>query len=106
MFIINATITSDAAVDDDYMTSSSLVEYGEKKGYVDVMAEQLQELEKKIVKEGQHAVLAKDMALPKPNDEGVLRSKIFTSGQLRRKEVFLDGEGLLRTVRRLDNATL
>jgi hypothetical protein len=47
MFIVNATVTGDAAVDDDVTTSSSLVEYAEKKGYVDVTAEQLQELEKK-----------------------------------------------------------
>jgi hypothetical protein len=108
MFIVNATITRDAAVDDNVTTSSSLVEYAEKKGYIDVMAEQLQELEKKIVREAQQAAFAKDiaelMALPQPKDDVVLRSKIFTSGQLRRKEVFLDVEGLLRTVTRLDNA--
>ncbi len=56
----------------------------------------------------QQAAFAKDiaemMALPQPKDEGVLRSKIFTLGQLRRKELFLDNEGLLRTVTRLDNA--
>jgi hypothetical protein len=102
MFIVNATITGDAAVDDNVMTSSSLVEYAEKKGYVDVTAEQLQELEKKIVREAQQAAFTKDiaelMALPQPKDEGVLRSKIVTSGQLRRKEVFLDKEGLLPTV--------
>jgi hypothetical protein len=34
MFIVNATVTIDAAVDDDVTTSSSLVEYAEKKGYV------------------------------------------------------------------------
>ncbi len=44
------------------------------------------------------------MALPQPEDKGVLRSKIITSGQLRRKEVFLDNKGLLRTVTQLDNA--
>jgi hypothetical protein len=109
MFIVSATVTGDATVDEDVTTSSSLVEYAEKKGYVDVTAEQLQELEKKIVKEAQQAVFAKDMAelmaLPQPKDKGVLRSKIFTSGPLRRKEVFIDSEGLLRTVTRLDNAT-
>ncbi len=109
MFIINATVTSDATVDDDVTTSSSLVEYAEKKGYVDVTAEQLQELEKKIVREAQQAAFAKDiaelMALPQPKDEGVLRSKIFTLGQVRREEVFLDNKGLLPTVTRLDNAT-
>ncbi len=42
--------------------------------------------------------------MPQPKDEGVLRSKIFTSAQLRRKAVFLDNKGLLRTVTRLDNA--
>jgi hypothetical protein len=42
MFIVNATVTSEA-VNDDVTTSSSLVEYAEKKGYVDVTAEQLQE---------------------------------------------------------------
>jgi hypothetical protein len=108
MYIVTATVTSDAAVDDDVTTSSSLVKYAKKKGDVDVTAEQLQELEKKIVKEAQQAVFAKDiaelMALPQPKDEGVVRSKIFTSGQLRRKEVFIDNEGLLRTVTRLDNA--
>jgi hypothetical protein len=107
MFVVSATVTSDA-IDDGVTTSSSLVEYAEKKGYVDVTAEQLQELEKKIVREAQQSAFAKDiaelMALPQPNDKGVLRSKIFTSGQLRRKEVFLDGEGLLRSVTRLDNA--
>jgi hypothetical protein len=108
MFIVNVTITGDAAVDDDVTTSNSLVEYTEKKGYVDVTAEQLQEIEKKIVREVQQAAFAKDitelMALPQSKDEGVLRSKIFTSVQLRRKEVFLNNEGLLRTVTRLDNA--
>ncbi len=108
MFIVNATVTSDASIDDDVTTSSSLVEYAEKKGYVDVTAEQLHELEKKIVREAQQAAFAKDitelMALPELNDEGVLRSQIFTLGQLRKNEVFLDGEGLLRTVMRLDNA--
>jgi hypothetical protein len=106
MFIVNATVTKDA-FDDDVTTSNSLVEYAEKKGYVDVTAEQLQELERKIVKEAQQAAFTKEiielMALPQQNDKGVLRSKIFTSGQLRRKEVFIDGEGLLRTVTRLDN---
>jgi hypothetical protein len=108
MFIVNATVTGDAAVDDDVTTSSSLVEYAEKKGYVDVTAEQLQELEKKIIREAQQAAFAKDIAeliaLPQPKDEGLLRSKIFTLGQLQRKEVFLNNEGLLRTVTRLDNA--
>jgi hypothetical protein len=108
MFIVNATVTSDAAIDDDVTTSSSLVEYAEKKGYVDVTAEQLHKLEKKIVREAQQAAFAKDiaelMALAQPKDEGVLTSTIFTLGQLRRKEVFLDNEGLLRTVTRLDNA--
>jgi hypothetical protein len=108
MFIVNMTVTGDAAVNHDLTTSSSLVEYAEKKGYVDVTAEQLQELEKKIVREAQQAAFAKDiaelMALPQPKDEDVLRSKIFTSGQLRRKEVFLDNKRLLRTVTRLDNA--
>jgi hypothetical protein len=102
MFIVNTTVTSDTSINDDVTTSSSLVEYAEKKGYVDVTAEQLQELEKKIVREAQQAAFAKDiaelMALPQSNDEGMLRSKIFTSGQLRGNEVFLDGEGLLRTV--------
>jgi hypothetical protein len=67
-----------------------------------VTAEQLQEIEKKIVREAQQAAFAKDiaelMALPQPKKEGVLRYKIFTSGQPQRKEVFLDNEGLLRTV--------
>ncbi len=97
MFLFNATVTGDV-INDDVTPSSSLVKYAEKKGCVDVTAEQLQELEKKIVKEAQQAAFAKDiaelMALPQPNDEGVLKSKIFTSGQLRsRKEVFLDNEG-------------
>jgi hypothetical protein len=108
MFIVNATVTGDAAVNDDVTTSSSPVEYAEKKGYVDVTAEQLQELEKKIVREVQQAAFVKDIAelmtLPQPKEEGVLRSKIFTLGQLRRTEVFLDNKGLLQTVRRLDNA--
>ncbi len=38
MFVISATVTSDA-IDDDATTSSSLVEYAEKKGYVDVTAD-------------------------------------------------------------------
>ncbi len=46
------------AADDDVTTSSSLVEYTKKKGYVDVTAEQLQELEKKIVREAQQAAFA------------------------------------------------
>ncbi len=106
MFIVNATISSKAAVNDDVTTSCSLVEYAKKKGYVDVTAEQLQELERKIVKEAQQAAFAKDiaqlMALPQPNDKGMLRSKIFTLGQLRRKEVNLNGKGLLQTVTRLN----
>ncbi len=97
MFNVNATDTIDVSVDEDVTTSSSLVEYAEKKNYVDVTAEQLQELEKKIVREAQQAAFAKDIAelmgLPQPKDKGVLRSKIFTSGQLRRKKVFIDDEG-------------
>jgi hypothetical protein len=108
MFLtINAAVTSDA-VDNNITTSNSLVEYAKKKGYINVTVEQLEELEKKIVKESQQAVFAKDIVklvgLPQPRDEGMLKSKIFTSGQLRQKEVFLDGEGLLQRVTRLDNA--
>jgi hypothetical protein len=50
MFIVNATVTGDADVDDDVTISSSLVECAKMKGYIDVTAEQLQELEKKIVR--------------------------------------------------------
>jgi hypothetical protein len=108
MFVtVNAAITSDA-VDDDIRTSNSLLKYAEKKCYSDATVEQLEELKKKIVKEAQQAAFAKDIAelvaLPQPSKRGVLKSKIFTSGQLRRKEVFLDGEGLLWTVTRLENA--
>jgi hypothetical protein len=89
---VNAAVISDA-VDDNITTSKSLVEYAEKKGYNDVTVEQLEELEKKIVREAQEAAFAKDIAelvaLPQPREEGVLKSKIFTSGQLRQKEVFL-----------------
>ncbi len=107
MFVsVNAAVTD--AVDDDIKTANSLVEYAEKKGYSDATVAQLEELEKKIVKEAQQAAFAKDIAelvaLPQPREEGVLKSKIFTSGPLRRKEVFLDNKGLLRTVTRLDNA--
>ncbi len=104
---VNAAVTS-KAVDGNIKTSNSLLEYAEKKGYNDATVEQLEELEKKIVKEAQQAAFAKDIseltALPQPRERGVLKSKIFTSGQLRRNEVFLDGEGLLRTATRLDNA--
>jgi hypothetical protein len=102
---LNAAVVSDA-VDEDVTTSNGLVKYAEKKGYSDVTVDQL---EKKIVKEAQQAVFAKDIAelvaLPQPSEEGVLKSKIFTTGQLPRKEVFLDSKGLLRTVTRLDNAS-
>jgi hypothetical protein len=60
MFILSATVTNDA-VDDNITTSRSQVEYAEKKGYVDLTAEQLQELEKKIVREVQKAAFAKDI---------------------------------------------
>ncbi len=107
MFVtVNAAVTD--TVDDDIKTANSLVEYAEKKGYSDATVVQLEELEKKIVKEAQQAAFAKDIAelvaLLQPREEDVLKSKIFTSGPLRRKEVFLDNEGLLRTVTRLDNA--
>jgi hypothetical protein len=97
MFItVNAAVASDA-VDDNIKTSNSLLEYAKKKGYSDATVEQLEELERKIVKEAQQASFAMDitklLALPQPRDQGVLKSKIFTSGQLRRKEVFLDREG-------------
>jgi hypothetical protein len=46
-----------------------------------VTAEQLQDVKKKIAKEAQQAAFAKDiaemMALPQPNDKGMLMSKIF-----------------------------
>jgi hypothetical protein len=44
------------------------------------------------------------VALSQTREKGVLKSMIFNSGQLRQKEVFLDDEGLLGTVTRLDNA--
>jgi hypothetical protein len=51
MFVtVNAAVTNDA-VDNDIKTSNSLLEYAEKKGYNDVTVEQLEELERKIVKE-------------------------------------------------------
>jgi hypothetical protein len=107
MFVaVSAAVTADAA--DDIKTSNSLLEYAEKKGYSDVTVEQLEELEEKIVKEAEQAAFAKDItefvALPQPRDKGVLQSKIFTSRQLQQKEVFLNNEGLLRKVTRLDNA--
>ncbi len=49
---VNAAVTGDA-VGDDIKTSNSLLKYAEKKGYNDVTVQQLEELEKKIVKEGQ-----------------------------------------------------
>jgi hypothetical protein len=80
MFVVSATVTSDA-VNDDVTTSSSLVPYAEKKGCVDVKAEQLQELGKKIVREAQQSAFAKDiaelMALPQPNDEGPLDNHLW-----------------------------
>jgi hypothetical protein len=107
MFVtVNAAITD--AVDDDTKTANSLVEYAGRKGYDNATVAQLEELKKKIVKEAQQAAFANDIAelvaLPQPRGEGVLRSKIFTLGPLRWKEVFLDNKGLLRTVTRLDNA--
>jgi hypothetical protein len=109
MFVtVNAAVTSDA-VDDNIRTSNSLLEYAEKKGHSDTTVKQLEELKKKIVKEAQLlAAFAKDIAklvaLPQQSKKGVLKSKIFTSGQLQGKEVFLDNEGLMRTVTRLNNA--
>ncbi len=107
MFVtVNAAVTD--AVDDNNKTANSLVEYAENKGCNDATVAQLEELEQKILKEDLQAAFAKDIAelvaLPHPKGEGVLKSKIFTSGPLRRKEVFLDNKGLLQTVTRLDNA--
>jgi hypothetical protein len=88
MFItVNAAVTD--AVDNDIKTANSLVKYAKKKGYSDATVGQLEELEKKILKEAQQAAFAKDIAelvaLPQPREDGALKSKIFTSGPLRRK---------------------
>jgi hypothetical protein len=92
----------------DIKKVNSLAEYAEKKGYCNPSVEQLEKLEKEIVQEAQKEAFVKDIAelvaLPEPSEEGKLKSKIFTSAQLKRKEVFLDNDGLLRTVTRLDNA--
>jgi hypothetical protein len=48
--------------------------------------------------------MAKLKSLPKPTENDVLLSKIFHSGPLRRKEVFLDEKEMLRVITRLDNA--
>ncbi len=43
------------------MDKGSIVEYAEKEGYNDATVGELEELEKKIVKEAQQAAVAKDM---------------------------------------------
>jgi hypothetical protein len=102
MFVtVNAAVTD--AVDNDIKTANSLVKYAEKKGDDDATVAQVEELEKKIVREAQQAAFAKDIAelvaLPQPREEGVLRSKIFTSGTTaskrslpRQRKVAADGE--------------
>jgi hypothetical protein len=45
-----------------HMDKGSIVEYAEKEGYNDATVGELEELEKKIVKEAQQAAFAKDMA--------------------------------------------
>jgi hypothetical protein len=93
---------------DDVSTVNSVAEYAEKQGYNDATAEQLKIVEKKAAKRAQQAVFSKEItelkALSKSTDEGVLPSKIFNSGPLKRKEVFLDPEGMLRVITRLENA--
>jgi hypothetical protein len=46
-----------------HMDKSSIVEYAEKEGYNDATVGELEDLEKKIVKEAQQAAFAKDMAV-------------------------------------------
>jgi hypothetical protein len=102
---VNAALAAD-----DVSTLNSVAEYAERQGNSDATAEPLSSVEKEIAKKAQQAVFVKEIAelkaLPEPADSGVLPSKIFKSGPLRKKEVFLDPEGMVRVVTRLANANI
>ncbi len=93
---------------DEASGANSAAEYAKKTGHSDATAEQLKVIELDIVRKAQAAVFVKEIAelksLPKRTESDVLPSKIFNSGPLRRKEVFLDEKEMLRIITRLDNA--
>ena len=72
-----------------------------------VTAEELEKMERELVATAQLEALKKEIqevhAEPAKTNGG-LKSKVFRVGILRRKEVFVDEDGLLRLVTRLSNA--